>query len=146
MTASAEIGTLLSDGVNWQSLAEGHAYVRMVCSCDLEKARDKIRGALAAGLWPLRWEDASAGSPQGDLPPRGGPHWLFVEIDWDAGTVLDDFSKPRQALGRHRQLSIHRLGLDATLYSKVKTVKLGKRTLVDFESLDELGDSLPAAG
>jgi len=34
----------------------------------------------------------------------------------------------------------------AALYSKVKTVKLGKRTLVDLDSLDEVGDSLPAAG
>jgi len=34
----------------------------------------------------------------------------------------------------------------AALYSKVKKVKLGKRTLVELDSLDEVGDSLPAAG
>jgi hypothetical protein len=33
----------------------------------------------------------------------------------------------------------------ATLYSKLRVVKLGKRTLVDFASLDKLADSFPAA-
>jgi hypothetical protein len=31
------------------------------------------------------------------------------------------------------------------VFRKVKTAKLGKRTLIDLASLDELADSLPAA-
>jgi len=34
----------------------------------------------------------------------------------------------------------------AALLPKVKTVRLGKRNLVDFDSLEELGDEMLAAG
>jgi hypothetical protein len=43
-----------------------------------------------------------------DIPPGRDPHWANVEIDWDAGTALDEWG---EAGPRHRGLLIHRLKL-----------------------------------
>jgi hypothetical protein len=42
------------------------------------------------------------------MPPGRDPHWKDADIDWDAGTVRDDWG---EAGPRHRVLLIHRLAL-----------------------------------
>ena len=87
------------------------AYLR-ADDCDPDDARRQLRKALADGaLSPLRWEDARPTPTVGDatvLPPSRDPHWKAVEIDWQAGTVRDDWS---EAGSRNRVLLIQRLRL-----------------------------------
>jgi len=45
-----------------------------------------------------------------------------------------------------RILGLQPIAFYAALLPKVKTIALGKRRLVDFDSLEELGDELLAAG
>jgi hypothetical protein len=103
---------------DWRTLAEA---VEQICSanrCEPEKAHGEIRGALAAGaLWPLRWADETEPPASGDFhhPVGGHDRWIVAEIDWNGGTVVDDFELrvTEMPQARHRRLLIDRLALDA---------------------------------
>jgi hypothetical protein len=99
----------------WRTLLEAVAHVCAGDGCDLDDARQQLRKALTNGaLSPLRWDDARPIPMVGDtmvpvdMPPGRDPVWETVEIDWQGGTVRDDWG---EAGPRHRELLIHHLRL-----------------------------------
>lgn len=90
---------------NWISLPELITDVARIDQCGPDDARRQISSALADGAFgPLKWEDGrpspSLGSATApiDMPPTRLPH--SAEINWQAGTVRDDwgwigFGRPR---------------------------------------------------
>jgi hypothetical protein len=101
---------------NWQRLPEVVELIVKVDGCQPEEAQRQISEALADGdLWPLRWEHERPlprGSTGGltmplDHPPRRWSKAQLGNIDWAAGTALDQSEyTPRK--GRRRCLLIHR--------------------------------------
>jgi hypothetical protein len=87
-------------------LPEAVAHVCEADGCDQEMAKQELRKALAGGsLGDLRWEDELAPL---DMPPGRDPRWADVEINWEAGTVRDDWSDRDP---QHRMLLIRRVAL-----------------------------------
>jgi hypothetical protein len=102
---------------DWRTLAEAVEQICLANGCEPEKAHGEIRGALAAGALPLRWADETEPPPSGDFhhPLRGHDRWIVAEIDWNGGTVVDDFELrvTEMPQARHRRLLVDRLALDA---------------------------------
>jgi hypothetical protein len=99
----------------WRTLPEAMAHVCAADGCDPDDARRQLLRALTNGdLQPALWEDARPMGRAGgaamplDMPPGRDPHWKTVDIDWQAGTVQDDWG---EAGPRHRVLLISRLRL-----------------------------------
>jgi hypothetical protein len=91
----------------WCTIPEAIGHIRLADRCDEDSARQQLRAALIDGvLTPLRWEDAlpEIRWPRGfrptgsltvpdDLPPCPDRHWANVKIDWQTGTVQDDWAE-----------------------------------------------------
>jgi hypothetical protein len=73
------------------TLYELVATVMAVLGCTMREARKRIREALAAGWFHLKWTNPPTAWGSGSQPPGRDPRWLMTKIKWRKGLVLADF-------------------------------------------------------
>jgi hypothetical protein len=95
----------------WMTLPEAVIHIRSADGCDEEEARRQLIAALAdldahrlAPLGPRRWAQEDGVQMSGLAPV--GPVWLEAQINWETGTVRDDWDAANY--GKWRLLLISR--------------------------------------
>ena len=103
---------------DWSTLPEAVYYVVKLDGMEPEEARRQIHFALIDGMFELKWGafgppphlSTMAQEPEMESPPLGGPLWETADIDWEAGTVIDNFD-PANGKQERRVLLIWRRSL-----------------------------------
>jgi hypothetical protein len=120
----------LWDPWEWWTLPQAVNY--LVKLDGIEEARRQIHFALIDGALSLKWgafgpppnlSMLSRQEPEMPSPPVGGRLWETAEIDWEAGTVLDNFD-PANEKHERRVLLVWRRHLEAAFDPKSMIPKL----------------------
>jgi hypothetical protein len=108
----------------WCTIPDAIEHICSIDHCNELAARRQLRDGLADGaLGRLRWENPPRVPNMAGLRPEWGAgapppkhlHWTDIDIDWNAGTVFDDFDLITEAravgVAEWRILLINRRGL-----------------------------------